>query len=258
MIGIGIITHNDVVSKNDTTEDIFDILMHLITTIDMFTTEPYILIIVDNDSFDHRFKYLNVILKNKFPHINSVFIRHAENDLTAAWNMIVDICINTYMCDGVILLNQDILITKYWMPFIKAVQYQRQDVIAPMSNGACYQLLQMIEDHQFTPQDTILLTHTVQGFCFGASRHCFTSNMYNSKYFFDPEISWDYNEEEFQRRNNEKNGQSLILKNSFVIHLDQCSWLQAGLRSKKQLKQKYTGDERDRVLDKFNYHSYYI
>jgi len=256
MIAIGIVTYNEVIDKTKNAVDIYEFVLHLINTIHTFTTDEYVLIIVDNGSLDYRFQYLNKVLKIQFKDINSIFIRNNQNDLTSAWNIIVDTALNTLDCSGVILLNQDILLTKYWMPFVKAVQYQAQDVIAPMATGACYQPLQEVSENSYIVENKILVTKVVQGFCFGASKECFKNNMYNKTNYFNPGFSWDFNETEFQQRNNKIGGKSLILKNAYVIHLDQCSWLHAGLRSQQKLED-YTGEERLLVLDKFAYSAYY-
>jgi hypothetical protein len=126
-----------------------------------------------------------------------------------------------------------------------------------MSNGACYQPLQNVVEEQFIPKDIIYKVLGVQGFCFGASKKCFKDNMYDKDNYFDPGFSFDFNEEEFQQRNNNKNGQSLILGNAYVIHLDLCSWLKAGLFSSKKLERPYEGLQRSTALNSFSYNKYY-
>lgn len=258
MIGIGIVTHNDVIDKSEKDTELTEplkLVTELINTIDLFT-DDYVLIIRDNDSFDYRFKRLDILLKNRYKNINIVFIASEINDLTHAWNQIVNVGLNDLGCEGICLLNQDVLITKYWKPFITAIRKQRRDLIAPMTDGAVYQDLQRVSNKEFEPEDCILQVPSIQGFCFGGSKLCFESNMYDEDNYFDPEISWDFNEEEWQQRNNNSGGRSLILKNSYVIHLDQGLWLKAGLRSAKR-PELYSDNYRLTVLNKYKYSDLY-
>lgn len=258
MIGIGIVTHNDVIDRQELSETIdpFLLLMDLITTIDKFTKEDYTLIVRDNDSLDYRFGALNIALRKRFKHVNSVFIKSDVNNLTHAWNEILTIALNDLDCKGVALLNQDILVTKTWNNLIQTIVRQNRDFIAPMSNGAVYQLLQNVDEEDFEPEDTIIQIPSAQGFCFGGSKRCFKENMFDSKNYFDPEVEWDYNEEEWEQRNNNTGGRTLVLKNCYVIHLDQGLWIKAGLRSSKRPPELYSDEYRLSILNTFKFSDY--
>lgn len=258
MIGIGIVTHNDVIDRTEYTEntDQLELLKHLIQTIDAYTEEEYVLVIRDNESLDFRFQMLHLLLKREFPHINSTFIRSQVNSLTDAWNEIIRICLDDFNCCSVCLLNQDILVTKYWNNFIKATKIQSRDILAPLTTASVYQSLQEVEEEDFEPADTLLHVLSVQGFCFGASRTAFKSNMFDRINYFDPEVEWDYNEEEWIQRNNNSGGRSLILENSYIIHLDQGSWIKAGLRSTKRPKKLYSRDSLEKIINVIDYNKY--
>lgn len=258
MIAIGIVTHNDIIDKSEFNEktDTFELVTNLIRTIDKFTIEDYVLIIRDNDSFDYRFKVLNLLLKKEFSHIQSVFIKSEVNNLTHAWNEIIKISLNDLNCESVCLLNQDILVTKYWNNFIKATKVQSRDILAPLATASVYQGLQEVREEQFEPEDKILQVLSVQGFCFGASKKAFESNMFDKNYYFDPEIEWEYNEEEWIQRNNNSGGRSLIVKNSYIVHLDLGSWIKAGLRSTKRPKKLYPRENIEEIINVIDYKEY--
>ena len=182
MIAIGIVTHNDLIDRTQIEDqsDAYEVLKDLITTIDLFTKEDYVLIIRDNDSFDFRFKKLNVLLKNTFGRINSVFIHSDVNDLTHAWNEILTLALEEFDCEGAAILNQDILVTKDWNNFIRAIKIQSRDMLAPMSSSAVFQILQQKTEDKYTPVDVMTQVPCVQGFCYGVSRRGLIENKFDS------------------------------------------------------------------------------
>ena len=259
MIGIGIVIHNDILEHSQTDiPDTYNMLCDLISSICLFTESEYILIIRDNYSLDFRFQAFNITLRKKFNHILSVFIQSTVNDLTHAWNEIFHIALNQYNCGAVIMLNQDIIVTKDWQNFMDAVLVQERDMLAPMSNGACYQLLQEVNEKDYKSEDILIQVPIVQGFCYGLSQSALRNNMYDDDHYFDPEIQWDFNEEEWQQRNNKSGGRSLILKNAFIVHLDNSTWAKSGLRSTKKLDSTYTDKERHTILDTIDYNKYLL
>lgn len=258
MIGIGIVTHNDVIDKQEITEhtDPFALLMDLISGIDMFTKEEYVLIIRDNDSLDYRFRALNIALRKRFKHVNSLFIQSDINDLTHAWNEIIRIALDDFDCEAVVMLNQDILVTRSWEYFIQAVKRQNRDFIAPVASSSAYQELQHVPEEEYESQDLVWHITSAQGFCWGASRRALKENMFDSKNYFDPEVEWDYNEEEWEQRNNNSGGRTLLLKNTYVVHLDKGLWVKAGLRSTKRPKELYRNETLSAIQDTFKYSDY--
>jgi hypothetical protein len=258
MIYYGIATHNDLVSKEEgsTEPDKFVVLVDLVESLDMFTHCDYALVIRDNESLDYRFCNFNVTLKTKFPHINSQFIPSSVNSLTDAWNELLRIALKDPECEAVVIFNQDIVVTKNWELFLRAIEVQSRDLLAPMSSASVYQKQQDCKEEHYVPEDALIQVASVQGFCYGGSRRCFEMNMYDSENFFDPHIEWEYNDEEWQQRNNNSGGRSLIVKNTYIIHLDQQSWGSAGLRSSKHPFGIYSHEFRQKVTRRIPYGEY--
>jgi len=263
MLGIGIVIFNNLMNKNDfigeEESDIYEILCQLITTIQLFTTEDYILIIRDNDSLDYRFNRFNVTLRNRFNSpSNIIFIKSKVNNLTDGWNEILDTTLNQYNCYGTILLNQDIILTKYWNSYTNILKIQSRDIIGPLTNNVTYQTNQLVTENDFVPQDTLTHVPILQGFCLGGSKKCFMDNMYNShnKEFFNPQIEWAFNEEGWIQRNNKTGGRCLILNNAYIIHLNNNSWKRNECISTKLPDTVYPTEYRNSVLNVLNYNQY--
>ena len=261
MLGIGIVTYNDALNKDEfigeTDSDIYEVLCQLITTIQLFTIEDYILIVRDNDSLDYRFNRFNVTLRNRFNSpSNIIFIKSKVNNLTDGWNEILDITLNKYNCYGTILLNQDILLTKYWNSYTSILKIQSRDIIGPLTNNVTYQTNQLVTEEDFVPKNTLTHVPIIQGFCLGGSKKCFMENMYNNKEFFNPQIEWALNEEGWMQRNNKTGGRCLILNNAYIIHLNNGSWRWNALISTKTPDTIYPTTYRNSIIDVLNYHTY--
>jgi len=254
MIGIGIATYNEMIqlNKNEEESDIYEVVVDLVRTIDTFTSDNFLLIIRDNDSLDFRLKKFTVTLRKHFGHLNTLFLSDTRRSLTDGWNSIISLALEQG-CESVISCNQDIIATKYWSNLVKAVKVQSRDMVVPMMNKACYQTLQKIDDDAFKPMDILCHLPVVQGCCFGGSKLAFESNMYDEKNYFDPGFEFGYNEVEWQQRNNDKGGRSLILLNSFVIHMEDYSW--GGLESTKTIPWDFKYD-RFEVKGQIDFDSY--
>jgi hypothetical protein len=263
MLGIGIVIYNNLVNKDEfigeNESDIYEVLCQLITTIQLFTTEDYILIIRDNDSLDYRFNRFNITLRDRFNSpSNIIFIKSKVNNLTDGWNEILDITLNQYHCYGTILLNQDILLTKYWNNYTEILKIQSRDLIGPLTNNVTFQTNQLVTEDNFAPQDTLTHVPAMQGFCLGGSKTCFIENMYsvNNKEFFNPQTEWDFNEEEWIQRNNKTGGRCLVLNNAYIIHLNNGSWRWNERKSTTIPDTVYPTKYRNSVLNVLDYNKY--
>ena len=222
MLGVGISIWNDIISKDDysTKPDIFNVLCHLIESICRFTEDEFFLVVRDNDSLDYRFNKFNVTLDRLFPHVNSYFYVDTVKSLTRGWHQIIDLSLANG-CNAVILINQDVIVTKYWNTFCQAVQIPSNNLITPVMTSASYQPLQEMTEEEFEPYDMFLEVPEIQGCCIGASRKAFEDNKFSVDQYFDERFPFTHNEIEWQHRNK---GKSLILLNSYVIHLENYSW----------------------------------
>jgi len=253
-IGIGIAIYNEVIRKHTGEEpDMHEVVCHLIESIEAHSTCPFHLIIRDNDSLDFRFRNFEVTLGKRFPHLSWEFYVDSEKSLTKAWNDAIHRSLNRG-CKAIVLANQDVIVTKYWQNFLNAIQTPSRDLIAPLMTEACYQPAQMVSDKEFDPDDSLWHVPVIQGCCFGGSANAFEKNMYDTTNFFDPGFEFGYNEIEWQIRNNQTGGRSLLAMNSFVLHLEEYSW--AGLDSSKKIARDFRGEERSEILDVIDYYSY--
>jgi len=259
MIGIGIVLHNDIIDKSGTdAPDIYETVISLVDSIHQFTEEPHHIYIRDNDSLDYRFKRFNVSLRTRLSHVtNCTFLPSEVNSLTDAWNEIIGLSLSSG-AEGVILFNQDVIVSKYWKPFVDAVKVQSNDYIAPMTSSSVYQPLQQEVEELFKPTPVILHVPAAQGFCFGLSKKALKDNMLDGSCYFNPAIEWGYNEEDWVYRNRENGGRVLIFKNAYVFHLDKQSWHNAGLASSSQPRQRMSGGDRVSVLDVMDYSDYVL
>jgi len=258
MIGIGIVTYNDLIDKGlDGFPDVYEVTCDLIETINMFTEDEFIIIIRDNDSIDYRYKKFNVTLNSdRFKHINTIFIPSMVNELTDAWNEILTLGLDTYNCEAMVILNNDVIATKYWQNYINAIKVQSRDILGPLADEAPYQPLQSLIEEAFIPEPSLLSVPVIQGFCLGGSRLAFKSNMYDETNYFDPEIEWAFNEEEWSMRNIASGGRSLLLMNSYMIHMNAATWLQETLLSTKIPEKPIKNMEKVVISDVLNYNDY--
>ena len=258
MIGIGIVTYNDLIDRGLLGEpDIVEVTCACIETINMFTEDEFIIIIRDNNSLDYRYKKFDVILNSKYKEINILFIPSMVNELTDAWNEILTIGFDKYDCEAMVLLNNDIIVTKYWQNYIDAIKVQSRDLLGPVSDEAPYQPIQTVIEEAFMPEDSLFVVPTIQGHCLGGSKLAFEANKYDDVHYFDPEVEWAFNEEEWVQRNNAKGGRCLIVMNSYIIHLNAATWSILGaLQSSKVPTEPILGIDRLAISDILNYNDY--
>ncbi len=177
MIGIGIVTFNDLISDDpETIPDIFKMTCAGIESLNMFTKDEFIIIIRDNDSLDYRYNKFNIVLDNKYKHINTLFIPSKVNELTDAWNEILTIGFDNYNCEAMVLLNNDIIVTKYWQSYLNVIKVQSRDIVGPVASDAPYQPLQSVEEEAFFPENSIFVVPMLQGLCLGGSKRAFKEN----------------------------------------------------------------------------------
>ena len=258
MIGIGIVTYNDLIQRSqDGSPDIFEVTCDLIETISMFTEDEFVIIIRDNDSIDYRYKNFHVTLNNaRFKNINTVFISSMVNELTDAWNEILTTGFDHYNCEAMVLLNNDVIVTKYWQNYINAIKVQSRDLLGPLTDSAPYQPLQNLVEEAFIEEHSLLSVPVIQGFCIGGSRRAFKENMYDEIHYFDPEIEWAFNEEEWLGRNTASGGRSLLVMNSYVIHMNAATWLQRTLLSTKTPEYIIKNQDKLVISDILSYNDY--
>lgn len=257
MIGIGIVTYNDLINRNTEDDaDVFDMTCECIETIAQFTEDDYIIIVRDNDSLDYRYRKFNVTLDNRFKDLNTLFIPSKVNELTDAWNEILTLSFDEYNCEAAILLNNDVIITKYWQPYIEAIKVQSRDLIGPVATDAPYQPIQSVVEEAFMPEDTLFQVQCIQGNCLGGSKRAFKENMYDDTHYFDPEVEFAFNEEEWVQRHNASGGRVLIAMNSYIIHLNKASWHSKGLWSTKAPDEIISSVKRVSITDVIDYNDF--
>ena len=183
------------------------------------------IILFDNEGCDKNTENI----PNIYTEIKYIHVKNQSEGLTYTWNRGIDICFENN-CDIVILLNHDTEVNETFKFFIEAIA--RKDEIgiygcttnnAPFGNH--------LNQQSYIKSNTLIVDkikkdpHGPGGFCLGFSREMLLDNKYDNNNYFDPSYPWGGNETVFNKRWNKKEGNSYIVRNCFVKHSGDKSWL---------------------------------
>jgi hypothetical protein len=211
-------------------------LIHTLSALTLFLPKDSTFLVVDNGSFDLRFKKLAKYLGIFLPKwVNVPEILYSDiNSLSHAWNMALSHLLYERQCSSVILLNQDVLPSRSvnMLGFLSCLV--ENTAFGPLSNSSTYQPLQQSSEEAYRESETLTFVRSFQGFCIAANRAVYELAKTDDGSFFAEDIEWNYNEEDWAIRLRERGGRLALVHNAYMIHTEDASWRYVGLTSSRQ------------------------